>query len=359
MTIRQQAYAWLAVLVGFGLVLFALADVLLPFVAGMAVAYFLDPVADRLERAGMSRTLATVLITAVFFLLVVAAFLIVVPVLVSQASGFAAKVPGYLDLLRERVLPPIQALAADLGIPLKLDAKAALASYGSDAVKLLGNLFNGLLGGGQAIVGLLSLLLVTPVVAFYLLRDWDRMVALIDQHLPRHHAETIRGQAREVDGVLAGFVRGQVMVCLALGAFYGIALSLLGLDFGLAIGLMAGMVSFIPYVGSILGFVAAVGVALVQFWPNWPWIAATAGVFVVGQFIEGNFLTPKLVGDRVGLHPVWIMFGLFAGGALFGFVGMLVAVPVCAVIGVGTRFLLEQYRASALFHGAPPRDPSA
>ncbi len=345
MSRRQQFIAW-AVLIGlFLLLLSVLSDVLLPFVAAMALAYFLDPLADRLERLGLNRTLATTAITAAFFLL------LLVPVLSGQLSGFLSRLPGYLDGFREKVLPVIQDLAARYDIPLRIDVKAALGNYAADAIKVMGQVFGRVLGGGQAVLGLLSLLVVTPVVAFYLLRDWDRMIHLIDQHLPRDHAAAIRQQARAIDEVLAGFVRGQTMVCVALGSFYGIGLSLIGLDFGLVIGLGAGLISFIPYVGSILGFVIAMIVALVQFWGDWTWIAATAAVFAVGQFIEGNFLTPKLVGERVGLHPVWVMFGLFAGGALFGFVGMLIAVPVCAVIGVLTRFALARYRASPLYTG--------
>ena len=352
MSRRQQFIAW-AVLIGlFLLVLSVLSDVLLPFVAAMALAYFLDPLADRLERLGLSRTLATTAITAAFFQLALLVLLLLVPVLSGQLSGFLSRLPGYLDAFREKVMPMIQDLAARHHIPLRIEVKAALGNYAADAIKMIGQVFGRVLGGGQAVLGLLSLLVVTPVVAFYLLRDWDRMIHLIDQHLPRDHAAVIRQQARAIDEVLAGFVRGQTMVCVALGSFYGIGLSLIGLDFGLIIGLGAGLISFMPYVGTILGFVTAMIVALVQFWGDWTWVAATAVVFAIGQFIEGNFLTPKLVGERVGLHPVWVMFGLFAGGALFGFVGMLIAVPVCAVIGVLTRFALARYRESPLYTGA-------
>lgn len=351
MSRRQQFIAWAALIALFLLLLSVLSDVLLPFVAAMALAYFLDPLADRLERMGMSRTLATTVITAAFFLLTLLTLLLLLPVLSGQLSGFLARLPGYLDSFRERVLPVIHDLAQRYDIPLRIDVKAALGTYAADAMKVIGQVLGRVLGGGQAVLGLVSLLVVTPVVAFYLLRDWDRMIALIDHHLPRDHAAVIRQQARAIDEVLSGFVRGQTLVCLALGSFYGIGLSLIGLDFGLVIGLGAGLISFIPYVGTILGFVTAMIVALVQFWGDWTWIGLTAMVFGIGQFIEGNFLTPKLVGERVGLHPVWVMFGLFAGGALFGFVGMLIAVPVCAVIGVLTRFALARYRESPLYTG--------
>lgn len=360
MSRQQHIVIWALLVALLVLALMVLSSVLLPFVAAMAVAYLLDPVADRLEARGMSRTLATTLITGVFFLLLVLLVLLLVPVLISQLTGFIGRLPGYIDSFRENLLPNLLELARDLGFPLRVDVKAALGQYGGEAAAVLSKLVGGLLGGGQAVLSLMSLLVVTPVVSFYLLRDWDGMVATVDQNLPRRQAELIRAQARKIDGVLAGFVRGQMMVCLALGSFYGLGLSLVGLDFGLVIGLGAGMISFIPYVGTILGFVVSMAVAVVQFWPDWPWIAAVGAVFAIGQFIEGNFLTPKLVGDRVGLHPVWIMFALFAGGALFGFVGMLIAVPVCAVIGVLARFTLERYRQSALYHGGePPQDTPA
>ncbi|MBP6818247.1 MAG: AI-2E family transporter [Ferrovibrio sp.] len=364
MTRQQHIAIWALIISGFLLVLMALSSVLLPFVAAMAVAYLLDPVADRLETKGISRTVATALITAVFFLVLLIVVLALVPVLLSQLNGFLSRLPGYVESFRDNLLPNLMELAQQYGIPLKLDVKTAIGQHAGEAASVLGKLVAGVLGGGQAVLSMLSLLVVTPVVSFYLLRDWDTMMALIDEHLPRRQAEVIRAQARAIDGVLAGFARGQMMVCLALGSFYGIGLSLVGLDFGLVIGLGAGAVSFIPYVGTILGFVVSMGVALVQFWPDWTMIAIVAAVFGAGQFIEGNFLTPKLVGDRVGLHPVWIMFGLFAGGALFGFVGMLIAVPVCAVIGVLTRFTLERYRGSALYHGGPakiepPAEPPA
>jgi predicted PurR-regulated permease PerM len=212
------------------------------------------------------------------------------------------------------------------------------------------NLLGQVISGGVAIANLISLLVITPVVAFYLLRDWDRIVARVDTWLPRGHAGAIREQAREIDRTLAGFLRGQGTVCLILGVFYAIGLTLAGLDFGLVVGLVAGLLSFIPYVGAIVGLVLSVGLALVQF-DDWLRIAVVAGIFFVGQAVEGNFLTPKLVGESVGLHPVWIIFGLLAGGALFGFVGVLLAVPAAAVIGVGVRFALGRYMQSPYYHG--------
>lgn len=357
MSQRQQLLAWGIILVVFILLLVLLRGILLPFVAAMAIAYFLDPVADWLERRGLGRTLATLGIITAFFLLATLLILLLVPVVAGQFQNFLDRVPGYVAAFREQVLPYLQSIGSRFGLESQFDVKEALAKNSEKTMEVIGNVLTGLLGGGQAILNLVSLLVVTPIVSFYLLRDWDRMVARVDGYLPREHAATIREQALEIDRVLSGFVRGQMLVCLFLAAFYGAALSIVGLEFGLFIGLLAGAISFIPYVGSTIGLVLSVGVALVQFWPDWPWVAVVLGIFALGQFMEGNFLTPRLVGDRVGLHPVWVIFGLFAGGALFGFVGMLIAVPVFAMIGVLTRFMLGRYRDSRLYSGKGPPAP--
>jgi len=353
-TQRQQWIAWGIIGALVIVLLVLLRGILLPFVAAMAVAYLLDPVADRLEARGLSRTMATLGIVIVFFAMATAAIVLLVPVIMHQLDNFIAHLPQLLSALRDSALPWLQTVAGRLGVDLDGGVQGAFRGNSEQTMKVINGLLVGLWGGGAALFNTLSLVVVTPVVSFYLLRDWDRMIAHIDNYLPLDHAETVRSQAREIDRVLAGFARGQMLVCLVLASFYGLGLSLLGLQFGLFIGLTAGAISFIPYVGSSLGFIVAIAVALAQFWPDWIWVAAVAGLFAVGQFLEGNFIAPKLVGDRVGLHPVWIMFGLFAGGALFGFLGMLLAVPVFAVIGVLTRFTLERYRDSHLYHGGRP-----
>mgnify|MGYP002735324443 FL=1 len=212
-------------------------------------------------------------------------------------------------------------------------------------------LAQGVLTSALGVISIVLFIVVVPVVAFYLLLDWDDMVAKIDSMLPLDHAPTIRRLAREVNAVLAGFVRGQVSVCLALGTFYAVALMAAGLQFGLIVGAIAGAITFIPYVGSLVGGALAIGLALFQFWGDWVQIGIIAAIFAVGQFVEGNILTPRLVGKSVGLHPVWLLFALSAFGTVFGFVGMLIAVPVAASIGVLTRFAIEQYRASLLYQG--------
>lgn len=357
MTYRQQTIAWVAIITVTLALLVLLRDMLLPFVAGMAIAYFLDPAADWLERRGFRRWLATLLIILLFFVAAILVVVLLVPLVSDQFAKFMDHLPQYVAFFNERIWPSLQVWAARFGVDLvALDPKTALAGNGEQVMKVVSGVLTGLLGGGQAIFNVLSLLVITPVVGFYLLRDWDHMLARIDDYLPLDHADTIREQATEIDKVLAGFVRGQMLVCLFLAAFYGLGLTLFGLQFGLFIGITAGMISFIPYVGTTLGFVVGIGVAVAQYWNDPVWIAAVAGVFVVGQMIEGNVLHPVLIGDRVGLHPVWIMFALLAGGSLFGFVGILVAVPLFAVIGVLARFALERYRQSYLYRpGAPPK----
>lgn len=353
MTSAQRYRFWLIGLTVFVLLLYLLREVLLPFVAGMAIAYFLDPLADRLERAGLSRTMATSVITAAFFVVVVLAFVLLFPVVEGQVTAFVHRVPGYLDALGERIEPLVAELKRKLSAGDIEKLRSSAGEYAGTAVAWVVDFLKRLLTGGLVVLNLLSLLFITPIVTFYLLRDWDVMLARVDGWLPREHAVTIRAQAKEINRTLAGFIRGQALVCLILGAFYGLGLTAVGLDLGLIIGLVSGLVSFIPYLGTISGFVVGVGLALAQS-PGWELPALVAGVFLAGQLLEGNFLTPKLVGDKVGLHPVWIMFALLAGAALFGFVGILLAVPVAAVIGVLVRFALGRYLESPLYHGNHP-----
>lgn len=349
--VARHARFWLIGLAVLLVAVYLLRTVLLPFVAGMAVAYLLDPVCDRLERWGLSRTWATALVTALFIVLAVAAVLLLVPLLAGQITRLAERLPDYVDVLRGNVGHLLDTLKAHLD-PAMLDrVREAVQGSAGRIVGWATDAVGRLVSGGVALVNVLSLVVITPVVAFYLLRDWDRLIAKVDSWLPRDHADTIRDLAREVDTTLAGFLRGQGTVCLVLGLFYAIGLSIVGLDFGLVVGLMAGFLSFIPMVGSTLGLIASVGLAAVQF-GDWIMVAVVAAIFLVGQAIEGNVLTPKLVGERVRLHPVWVIFGLLAGGALFGFVGVLLAVPVAAVIGVGARFALSRYMTSPYYRGA-------
>lgn len=359
MTLQRQLLFWFAALAVFVVIIYVLGPILLPFVAGMALAYALDPLADRLERVGLSRLFATSVILILFALVFILVLVALVPLLSHQIAQFAERLPEYAGKLQDFVREAGQSwlqvgwVRDLLGMgDTETTPAAASRDLISKAAGWLGQLLQSVVSGGLALVNLVALLTVTPVVAFYLLNDWDRMIARIDVWLPREHVETIRKLARQIDDVLAGFVRGQGLLCIVLGIFYAVGLSLIGLNFGLMIGLGAGLISFIPYVGSILGFVVAIGIALAQFWPDWVMVAGVAGVFFAGQFLEGNVLQPKLVGGHIGLHPVWLIFALFAFGYLFGFVGMLLAVPLAAAMGVLARFALQQYLESRLYNGS-------
>ncbi len=348
MTVQQRSVAWIVGFAVFLAAVFILRGILLPFVAGMAVAYFLDPACDRLEALGCSRSIATTLITACFFVLVALAFVLVTPLLHAQFVAFAERVPAYLDALDKAAAPAMAFLVQYTDVDSGTELRQALSGYSTDIVRWATRLLGRLLSGINALAGLVALVVITPIVTFYLLRDWDGIVTRIDRWLPRAQADTIREQAVLVDKTLAAFVRGQAIVCLLLGVFYAVGLSIVGLEFGIIVGFSTGLISFIPYFGMLLGFLVGTGMAIAQFGELVP-VLLVAGVFVVGQFIEGNFVTPRIVGKSVGLHPVWIIFALLAGGALFGFLGVLLAVPAAAVIGVLTRFLLSSYLASALY----------
>lgn len=355
MSTERQIAFWITALLAAVLVLWLLSDILLPFVAGMALAYLLDPVADRFERAGMSRLAATATIVVLFILFLVLFVLLVGPLLAQQVTSLAERVPEYVNALQRFVVRNGEAVLQRVFRMSAQDLERSVATLMGEGAAWAATLIASVWAGGLALLNLVSLFVVTPVVAFYLLLDWDRMVAKVDRFLPRNHVGAIREIGREIDVSIAGFVRGQGTVCLLLGLFYAVLLTAVGLNFGLLIGLIAGFISFIPFVGTIIGFVVSVGVAVFQFWPDWPWIAAVIGIFTLGQFIEGNILHPKLIGSYVGLHPVWMMFALFTFGYLFGFVGVLLAVPIAAMIGVLARFALRRYVQSSLYTGAPHR----
>ncbi len=353
-TLKRQAFFGLATLAGFILFLFLFRTILLPFIVGMALAYFLDPVADRLERLGLNRFMATTLILVAFIVVFVLALMIIIPVLATQLNDFIQHVPGYVTELQNFI-----ATSNARWLPEWLDGqmgtiKENFSKLVTEGAGFVATLVAQIWNSGKALVDIAALLVVTPVVAFYLLLDWDRMVAKVDHWIPRNQVGAVREIATEMDKTIAGFVRGQGSLCLILGIYYAVGLSLIGLNFGLLIGFFTGMISFIPYVGSTVGLVLAAGVALVQFWPDYVHLVIVVIFFFSGQFLEGNILQPKLVGQSVGLHPVWLMFALFAFGALFGFVGVLVAVPAAAAIGVLVRFALSRYLESDLYYGQTP-----
>lgn len=361
LTIKQQTSYWGIGMVVFLVALWALGGVILPFITGMAIAYFLDPVADRLELMGLSRVAATVTISCLGLVACILVVVLLAPLLIEQLVALVKAAPQYVAQMQQFLGERFPSVMEDGS-----SIRRALNSFGTMLQGQTGAFVNAVLASAFSILDAVIFIVVAPVVAFYMLLDWDRMIAVIDSWLPRDHLETLRGLARDVDKVLAGFVRGQFTVCAILGIFYAVALMLAGLQFGLVVGLIAGLLTFIPYVGSVIGGLLSIGLALFQFWETPEWILVVAVIFIIGQAIEGNVLTPKLVGNSVGLHPVWLMFALSAFGSLMGITGMLVAVPVAASLGVFFRFGIGQYLQGKLYKGveavkpkAAPRKPKA
>lgn len=346
---KRPAVFWLAVALIAAALVYFLKPVLLPFVAGALVAYLLQPPVVRLEKLGVPRWCGAALMLLVFLLAVAGVIMLVVPLLTAQAVALIEQLPHAIDVVRARLIEWTPFLVRNLGSSVA-ELKSDVGAMTSDAAKFGLQLFGKLVAGGVVLIDILSLMFVMPVVAFYMLRDWPRLVATINGWLPKPIAPTVRELFVEMDRIIAAFIRGVSMVCLSLAVFYALALSLVGLHFGLAVGLFAGLAAFVPVFGALVAVSLAMLLALGQF-ADWTSIALVAAVFGVGQILEGNVLTPRFVGHRVGLHPVWILFALMAGAALFGFVGVLLAVPAAAATGVLTRFALLRYRESGYFQG--------
>lgn len=364
---QKQFQYWAIATVVLIFLLYALGNVLTPFILGGAIAYCLDPIADRLERWGLSRIMATIVITLSAVLIFVLLFLLVLPTLIGQLGQLITVIGQIIQDLPDiwdRLKASLEARFPSLDMQGDF-LQDQLTSLGSGIQSRGGDVVSALLSSAQGIVNGIVLVVIVPVVTFYMLMDWDRMVAQIDELLPRDHLETVRQLARDIDNTLASFIRGQGTVCLILGTYYAIALMIAGLNFGLIVGFIAGLISFIPYVGALVGGVLAIGLAFFQWWggtemidgqsveagTNWLRIGIVAIIFAVGQFFEGNILTPNLVGSSIGLHPVWLILALSVFGSLFGFVGMLVAVPIAAIIGVLARFLISEYKSGLLYKG--------
>ncbi|OOG66080.1 AI-2E family transporter [Rhodanobacter sp. B04] len=353
----SRRWQMLAIVAAIVYVIWLLAPVLMPFAVAAMLAYLGDPLADRLERLGLSRNWAATIVFAVLLLVVGGVLLLLIPLIARQIENLIENLPRYGDWAQHTAWPWLQArLHLD---PRMFDSdrllaaiKAHLGSIGDIATTVLGKVSR----SGLGVVQWLANLVLIPVVAFYLLRDWDRLVATVDCMLPRSIQPTIAHLARESDTVLGAFVRGQLLVMLALGVFYGAGLGVVGLTVGPLIGMVAGLLSFVPYLGFIIGFIAAIVAALVQY-GDWTHLLLVCGVFAIGQLLEGYVLVPKLVGDKIGLHPVAVIFAVLAGGSLFGFLGVLLALPAASVIMVLLRYLLERYRMSELYNEEGPDDP--
>ena len=350
MNIQKQLIFWLCLLAVMLLTLWTLGSVLLPFILGMTIAYLLNPVVIKLEGYGLSRLLATVFILLSFFLVLATFLLFALPALYQQSLQLADALPEFLDKVWLKLQPFIiksQEFMDQNDVETNL--LATLKDSSSEAVSFSTNILSGLLSGGQAILGFFSVLLITPLVAFFVMLNWPKMVIWVDQLIPRHSYESISGLLKKIDRVLSGFVRGQLTVAFILGSIYALALTFAGLDYGFIIGFIAGILSVVPYLGSIFGFLTSIIVAWLQTGEP-GYIAIIAAIFLAGQFLEGNFISPKILGDSVGLHPLWILFAIIIGGSLFGITGMIIGVPIAASIGVLLGFGIAQYKRSKYYN---------
>lgn len=362
MTIASHAGFWTIAFVVFVALVILFKGVLFPFVLGALLAYLLNPTVNWLTQKNMKRQTAVLLILGTFILIFSALLAIIVPILVREAAGFIDAAPGYADRVWNMVQPLLGTLRQKLGYNFTEQITDQLQTAVQDNIgKTLGvgkNVATGLISsiaiGGQAIIGFVAILLLTPIVAFFMMNDWPRITAWVSSLIPRHSEQTVHGLLAQIDVKIAGFIRGQLTVCFILGMMYGIALTFAGLNYGFFIGLATGILCIIPYAGTALGFGIGLVVAFLQTDGDMTYIGIIAAIFAVGQFIEGNFITPKLIGDKVGLHPLWILFALLAGGSLSGVVGMLLAVPVAAIISVLLSFAISKYKNSPYYQTEPP-----
>jgi predicted PurR-regulated permease PerM len=353
MNLTRPVAFWIAVLAAVGVAVIMLREVLLPFVAGMLLAYLLDPLATRLERLGMNRLIATLTIVGLFVVGITALIILTIPVVVGELAYFIDNFPLYIKTVQGIAIDPNRPWLSKLVGEGLAYTEQSIGELTTLATAWLSDFLRSVWTGGRALISAFSLLVVTPIVACYLIYDWKKMLAVIDNWIPPARRDTVRALARKIDDTIGGFVIGQGTLCLILAVFYAAALSLLGLKHGLLIGIGAGLISFVPYLGSLSGLVISTCVAIAQFWPHWTVIWIVPAIFFVGQTLSDYLLSPYFVGRRVNLNPVWIMFALFAFGYLFGFVGLLVAVPLASAIGVLTRFALQRYYESFLYTDVP------
>lgn len=344
-TSKERIY-WALILLASLAFLYLTKAILLPFLAGLAVAYFLDPVADMLEERKVPRGAAAAFVLVGFFLFAAGIALAFVPILQDQFATLSKILPKALAELRPWLNSQIEVLSDRFGLSLGGDIDSILAQAADAGMAHVQSAVSSVVQGGLAFFNIFSLLLITPVVGFYLLRDWDQLVARVDTLLPYQLAPRLRVIASEVNTVLAGFVRGQMLVSLCMSVLYAVGWSLTGLNFGLVLGVLAGILGFIPFVGALFGFLMALVIAVTQ-WGLDPINLGLVGlVYLIVQTLEGAVLTPRLVGDRVGLHPVWVLFAVFAGGEILGFVGVLIAVPFAAAFAVLVRHAIDDYSKS-------------
>jgi predicted PurR-regulated permease PerM len=358
LTIKQHMIFWLAAFSLFLAFVWAFSNVLLPFVLGLAIAYLLNPMVEYLGNHHVPRWLAALIILGLFFIFVLVVVAMIAPPIYRELMQLIDSMPDYIDQLSVVLAPYISWMQERFGNDDLSAYQQALQENIGKTLEVSGEVVSRLASGGQAFAGFVSVIVLTPIVAFFMMKEWGQMKNWVDNLLPRGSYNTIKELLKEIDGKLAGFVRGQLSVAFALAIIYALALTLAGLKFGFLIGLMSGLLSIIPLVGSTIGLIVSIAVAWFQT-GEWSYVGIIAAIFLVGQFVEGNFLTPKLLGKSVGLHPLWILFALLAGGSLFGILGMLLAVPVAAVVGVLLAFAITRYKASAYYtDGGQKKEPA-
>ncbi len=352
MTLRNQVLVWGGLLLMAVLLLWVFRSILLPFVVGMALAYLLNPLVNLLQRVKIPRSVGSALVLVLVIAVITGLVLMLVPLVSTQVAGLVLRLPAYIGDLQHLVQDFAPQLNEWLGPERAAQLEASLADMIGTGIEWAGTLAAQIAQSGFGVLNTLVVLFITPVVAFYLLLDWDGMVKRVDTLLPRQHRDEIHGVLGQIDRAMAGWLRGQGSVIVVLCIYYCTALWLVGLDFGIAIGLIGGILSFVPYVGFLIGFALSMTIAVVQFWPDmWVRLIIVLGIYIIGQFLEGNILVPNLVGQSININPVWLMFALFAFGLLFGFVGLLLAVPLTAIAGVLIRYALHKYQESSLYLG--------
>ena len=354
---QRQILFWLTIAVLFSLAILFLREILLPFVAGLVLAYALDPLVGAIEKLRIGRLASSAIVVALLVVIFIVVLVFLVPLLVDQARELVASAPSEFERLR----PKFEAWAREqLGTRFGDVSEAInqVIARSENWAGIAGSVAQSLLDQGRTVISILSILFITPIVVFYLLVDWPQMMRRLGEWLPRDHETTLRRLAGEIDEAISAFVRGQGIVCLVLGTLYSVGLSSAGLNYGLLIGICTGVMTFVPVVGTVLGLITASTVAIMQGWPDLTLLATVVAIFAAGQALDSGFLSPRVVGAKIGLHPVALIFALVVFSYLFGFVGVLVAVPMAAAAGVLIRYSLELYLASSYYKGTAQGDPS-
>jgi predicted PurR-regulated permease PerM len=354
MKVARPSVVWIATVAAIVATVVLLREILLPFVAAIALAYLLDPIVDRFERMGVNRSVACLSLIILFYIGLAGTLAMAVPVVGSELATLVDKLPEYIGQLQAFAADPKRPWLRKIVGEGLLEAEQSAGHLATMAADWIPSVLRSVWSDTGAVISIFSLLIVTPIITFYLLQGWKDLIAVIDRSIPVAQRETVRTLAGELDETIAGFLRGQGTICLILALYYAFALWLTGLNHAILIGLVAGLISFIPYLGMLAGLVVSLFVVILQFWPSWTLIPFVLGIFVVGQGIADYVLAPRLVGERIHLGPVEVMFAIAAFGYLFGFVGLLIAVPLGAAIGVVVRFATKQYLVSSEATIEPP-----